>query len=213
MSHFFFTLVEQVIRNISGSFGRKVRYIYYKRKLGRCGTSVFIDEGVFITNPKFIFLGSNIWIDKSVILIAGFGGNPENTKFIPNSSFTKKPGEIHIGSNSHLGIGTIIQGHGGVEIEDYFTTSAGCKIYSLSDDPSKCKKGTFNKTDSFYIATPVKICDNVWLGLNVNVIGNTIGSNSFITTNSVVYKNIPQNSFAEGTPAISKKPRFIDLKK
>lgn len=49
---------------------------------------------------------------------------------------------------------------------------------------------------------PVKIFDNVWLGEGVVVMpGVTIGENSIIGANSVVTKDIPENSIACGVPA------------
>ncbi len=210
MVQFFNNIFEQLIRNISGSFGRKVRYFYYKFRLGSCGKEINIDEGVFFLNPGAIYLGDHIWIDKSVIFIAGLAKNLKNTKQIENSFFSKKSGEIHIGNYSHIGIGTIIQGHGGVEIETNFTSSAGCKIYSLSNDPMKSKHGTMMEQDNDYIISPVKINSNVWLGLNVSVIGNTIGSDTFVTAHSVVYRNIENNSIASGNPAIRVSERFPD---
>jgi galactoside O-acetyltransferase len=208
MHRFYKKLFEQFLRNISGFAGRRLRYLYYRRRLGSCGKNVAIDEGVFLINPGSIFLGDHIWIDKSVIMIAGIAGNPATTKYIPNSSFTKNSGEIHIGNYSHIGIGTIIQGHGGVEIGNYFTSSPGCKIYSLSNDVAKSRQGTFSKETNFYVATPVKIGSNVWLGLNVSVIGNTIGSDTFVAAHSVVSRNIIPNSFASGNPASRIKERF-----
>lgn len=51
-------------------------------------------------------------------------------------------------------------------------------------------------------SAPVIIGSNVWLGMNVIILkGVTIGSNSMISTNSVVTKNIPANVLAGGLPA------------
>ena len=51
------------------------------------------------------------------------------------------------------------------------------------------------------VSKPVKLNDNVWLGLNVVVWkGVTIGKNSFIGANSIVTKDIPENVIAAGNP-------------
>jgi acetyltransferase-like isoleucine patch superfamily enzyme len=200
-------LIEDVLRNFSGGLGRKLRYAYYKYRLGSCGKNVQIDEGVYFVNPKYIKLEDNIWIDKNVILIAGKGGDIQKTKTI-NLDGAPLEGEIIIGRFSHIGISTIIQGHGGIQIGEYFTSSSGCKIYTLSNDPQKCRQGTYGTKEIYYILSPVIIENNVWLGLNVTVIGGYIAKDTFISPNSVVFGTIPANSFASGNPAKFIKSRF-----
>lgn len=49
---------------------------------------------------------------------------------------------------------------------------------------------------------PIKIEDNVWIGINVIVLkGVTIGRNSVVAAGSIVTKNIPPNVIAIGQPA------------
>ncbi len=51
-------------------------------------------------------------------------------------------------------------------------------------------------------SAPVIIGSNVWLGMNVTVLkGVTIGSNTIISANSTVTKDIPDNVLAGGLPA------------
>ena len=51
------------------------------------------------------------------------------------------------------------------------------------------------------VTEPVRIEDNVWLGMNVVVLkGVSIGKNSVIGANSIVVKNIPENVIAAGNP-------------
>lgn len=200
--------IEFFIRNLPGVIGRKIRYWYYKVRLGKCGKNVIIDTGVIIQSPKDVFLGDNIWIDKGVILIAGKLKHltEQNTHGFENAD-KKKIGKIYIGSNSHIGINTIIQGHGGVEILNNFTASAQCKIYSLSNDVHQSLNGTFG-TKNKYILNQIIIEENVWLGLNVSVLKGKIHKNSFIKPNSIVVSTINENSIAEGFPARAIKARF-----
>ena len=116
-----------------------------------------------------------------------------------------------IGNDSHLSIGTIVQGHGGVAIGDQFGSSAGCFIYSLSNDPRRCRFGTVGgaSNDVHYVETPVKIGRNVWLGLKVIVIGGTIHDDVFVKPNALVFvRDIAANQIAEGQPARAIGPRF-----
>lgn len=53
-----------------------------------------------------------------------------------------------------------------------------------------------------YSKGPVKIGNNVWIGRHVSIMpGVTIGDNSIIGANSVVTKDIAENSVAAGCPA------------
>lgn len=203
-----YSVIETLLRNISGGLGRRFRYLYYKSRFRNCGQNIQIDEGVFFENPGNISLGSNVWIDKQCIFITGKLKIPiENiTKQINPESIEE--GALVIGDNVHLGIGTIIQAHGGVQIGDYFTCSPGCKIYSVSNDVKKCKHGTYGEGEKHYIISPIKIEDNVWLGMNVLVLGGTIGKDSFVAANSQVVSDIHENSFAMGTPSEKIKNRF-----
>lgn len=192
-----FDVIESLLRGIEGRMGQLLRYYYFKLRFKKCGRNVIIESGVHISNPGMIELGDDIWIDKNVILIAGKIKDVEkHSRIIENHFFKGSIGEIHIGSNSHIGISTIIQGHGGVYMDKYCTTSAGCKIYSFSNDPKTNKKGTMIETS--YIIHPVMLQENAWLGLNTVLLGHCIGTNSFVKPNSVIYKDVPANFIYDG---------------
>jgi acetyltransferase-like isoleucine patch superfamily enzyme len=210
VKNFFLHIIEDIIRNISGGLGTRLRYSYYKRRLGACGKRVVIDTGVFLVNPRHMRLGDNIWIDKNCILVAGPLELTKNTRQVDSGTIVNR-GEIHIGDNSHIGIGTVIQGHGGVTLAEYFTSSAHCRIYSYSNDYRLSQKGTMgtgNDEDLFYIMSPVHIGKNVWLGLNVSVISTTIGADVFVMPHTVVFKPIAANSVVGGNPAAVLKSRL-----
>lgn len=208
MRQILYLIIEDLIRNISGPLGIRIRRSYYQNRLKQCGKMVVIDTGVFFDKPKSIVLGDNVWIDKNSHFIAGKLENKKEEKI--NQDLNVLQGHIILGNYIHIGINTIIQGHGGVEIGDYFTSSSNCCIYTLSNDPFKCKYGTYNGNvrDVFYINSPVQIESNVWLGLGVIVLGGKIGTNSFIKPHSIITKSIPANSIAQGSPAERVKFRF-----
>lgn len=57
------------------------------------------------------------------------------------------------------------------------------------------------------ISKPVRIYDNVWIGVNCTVLkGVTIGENSVIGANSLVVNDIPANVIAAGIPCTAIKP-------
>ncbi|HEY7160862.1 MAG TPA: acyltransferase [Acidobacteriota bacterium] len=210
----FLNLIEDFLRNFSGSLGFALRRGYYKNRLANCGRQARIDTGVYFSNPGSISLGNNVWIDKNSHLIAGWPAIKEDSikyKVSPTNNIER--GKIIIGNNVHLGIDTIIQGHGGVSIGNNFTSSHGARIYSFSNDPYKCKSGTHHPDEKiYYVLSPVDIRDNVWLGINVIVVGNTIHNDCFIQPGSVVTSDIAPNSIAAGFPAKRIKERFEKVK-
>jgi acetyltransferase-like isoleucine patch superfamily enzyme len=212
LKSFFLNLIEDVLRHISGGLGFALRRWYYRQRLHACGKQVRIDTGVYFSSPGDISIGNDVWIDKNCHLIAGWPGVKETRlKRIQNNAQQLQRGTISIGDHVHIGIGTIIQGHGGVQIGNCFTASAGCRIYSFSNDPFKCKAGTHNYEAGeqiFYVVSPVSIGNNVWLGINATVIGNTIHNDCFIQPNAVVVSDIEAGSIAGGFPAQRIKPRF-----
>jgi len=218
----FFTAVSDLIRFFiiyaPGSLGRKLRYLYYRKRFKRCGKNVLIEEGVIIHNPESISVGDNVWIDRYSILMAGSVDLKDVIcKRRENRHFTGKSGELIIGSCVHIGTFNILQAHEGISIGNNVTTSAGVKLYSLSNYPydqnhreivtfANCMVKERNRVS--YILSPIVVEDGVWIALDCLVLGGRIGRNSFISSQSVVYHDIAENSYASGKPAQRIKDRF-----
>jgi acetyltransferase-like isoleucine patch superfamily enzyme len=200
-----------LLRHISGPLGVRLRRIVYRFSLRECGKGLVIDTGVSLIEPGWISLGDNVWIDKNVVIIAGPAPRHGRVEVRSKCLGTPEPGRVTIGSGAHIGIGTVIQGHGGVMIANRFTTSPYCLIFSRSNDYRKCREGTRKITDEavVYLQTPVCIGDNVWLGAHVSVFGHTIGSDTFVRPGSLVISDIAPNTVADGNPAIRVSDRFV----
>ena len=206
-------LIEDAIRGLSGPLGVRLRRAYYRRRLKRCGARLVVEPGVHIIRPEWISLGDDVWLDRHAILIAGPPSEDAEIDVRSNADVAVAPGEIVVGSYAHIGIGSIIQGHGGVQIGDCFTSSPHAKIYSFSNDHRRCRFGTTRASGrrQHYLQTPVSIGENVWIGMNAVVVGHTIGGNSFVKPGAVVSKKIPENSIVSGVPAASVGERFAEL--
>jgi len=214
-----YSFIESVLRNVSGGVGRRLRYYYYRTRFKSCGTNVQIDEGVILQNPNSISVGSNVWIDKYCILIAGktnLEGRILNRK--ENSDYCGKEGELIIGANVHIAPFCLIQANGGVHMEDGSSLSAGTKLYSLStipNNPFNLSQRTLTspmedkQSEVPYLISSVVFKKNAWAALNCVILpGSTIGEDSFIRSNSVVSNSLPPNSYAAGDPARRIKKRF-----
>jgi len=99
--------------------------------------------------------------------------------------------EVHLGENSGFS-GTVIAAFAGITIGRNVKCGANTLITDSDWHPEDRRSGT---------PKPVRIGDNVWLGVNAVVLkGVTIGENSVIGANSVVTKSIPANCMAAGNP-------------
>lgn len=213
MKNVFYALMESLIRNIGGPVGRKVRYVYYKRRLGSCGRNVVIDTGVIFENPKSIFLGNNIWIDHYALLIGGSVKDEGNIQFKLNKNYEKQIGEVHLNGENHIAPFAIVQGHGGVQIGTGVTIGSGAKVYSLShhyrntlnsDDVKRYLFSSMaNPRDQFFISGPVVIGNGAAVGLNSVVLpGTFVPQGTWIgVSTAVMGQNLQENAVYAGTVA------------
>ncbi len=203
----FFPLIESLIRNIGGPLGIKIRFWYYKNRLGACGKGVRISEGVIITSPKNVFLGENVWIDKYAILLAGAPSPSRNYLKKTNSEFPYKEGELHIEKETHIAEFVVLQSHGGMYIKEKTGVASGAKIYTLShhyrnlndkqDDEQYCFTPMVSDEEQFLISSPVVIGAKTAVGLNSVVLpgthikdGTWLGVNSYIVGKGIDSKAI-----------------------
>lgn len=219
LKNIFLSLIESVLRNISGGIGQKLRFLYYRSRFKSCGKRVKIDSHVLIYNPENIEIGDDVWIMPFTILHGGKKDKlNENRVSLKNNKHLACKDEtlLSIGSQVSIGSHSIIHGYGGLEIEDKVTLSARVSIYSFSHypyNPSRRSEVTYansmiKENPIVCIQSPIKISSGVWLGLGVTVYGGIIGKNTFVTTNSIVIDALPENCIASGHPAAKIRDRF-----
>ena len=199
----FYSFIEDLIRNISGPIGLRLRRYYYGNRAYRCGKRLTIGIGVYIENPQCMKFGDDVWIDNYCSLYAGDPGDlsHRDVKTFRNRKFKQHSGTLSFGSQIHLAPYSIISALAGVEIGDYCTFSTGVKIYSMSNhyrSHSSPKLRSFSnpmvrKEPVSIIKYPIKIGENVFLSTNVTVFGGNIGDDTFVTSNSVIFRDIGSN--------------------
>lgn len=132
--------------------------------------------------------------------------------------FESPEGIIEIGNHSFIGGSTFIS-HSHITVGNNVTIAWGCTIYdhnshsidylerrkdiddelfSLRNGQSVYKNKNWNPVKS----SPIKICDDAWIGMNCIILkGVTIGEGAIIGAGSVVTKDIPAWTIAAGNPA------------
>jgi acetyltransferase-like isoleucine patch superfamily enzyme len=196
-----------------GGLGFRLRYFYYKSRFKRIGKNVRIDVGVHIDGAELVSVGSNVHIDKYCVIATGRNLIGKIYKE-NNPDYLGRPGEISIGDDVHIAQFCILMGYGGISIGNKCVTSAGCKVYSLtntSNDPSEPEKlisiQPYNQAP--FLLGPVVLNENVWLGLNAIVMPSvSIGKDSFCISNSLIFKSFSENSVLAGQPAVLLRRRF-----
>jgi acetyltransferase-like isoleucine patch superfamily enzyme len=112
---------------------------------------------------------------------------------------------IRLGRRSFPGWsqGCYIQARNGIEIGSNLRMGPHVGIISANHDP--------DNYDHWLPAEPIRIGDNVWIGMNSVVLpGAKIGSNVVIGANSVVTHEVPNNVIAAGNPCrvVRQKPPY-----
>lgn len=116
-------------------------------------------------------------------------------------------GNIEIGANSYFNSGKIYSGKNSfVRIGKWCAVGYNVNIHAISHNPDF---STGLENERPFIEASIDIGDHTWIGSNVFILpGVNIGCNCVIGANSVVTKNIPDNSIVGGVPA-----KLIRLKK
>lgn len=106
--------------------------------------------------------------------------------------YIRNLGNLELGNNCCLGSFTKIWNYSMVTIGDDFMTAGNLTINTASH----------NIEDLMPFSKPIKIGKNVWCGVNVTILsGVTIGNDVVIGANSLVNKDVPDNTIVAGVPA------------
>lgn len=121
------------------------------------------------------------------------------------NGYTRFNGREKFGSNINFN-GCRIYGNGRVVFGDNFHSASGLKILTTFHNYN----GTRIPYDRTVVTKDVVIEDNVWIGMDVKIMGGvTIGEGVIIQAGSVVVSDVPKYSIAGGSPAKVFKTRDI----
>lgn len=161
------------------------------------GMNVQIFPLTVFTNPERISIGNNVRIDDFVMIMGGLG--------------------VRIGNYVHIACFSNIGGGGELIMEDFAGMSAGCRIYTGTDDfeGNSLTNPTIPPEFRKPIRSFVRIGKHSILGTNVVVLpGVTIGEGAAIGAGSVVVANIEPWTINAGNPSrvLRKRPSETILK-
>jgi acetyltransferase-like isoleucine patch superfamily enzyme len=126
--------------------------------------------------------------------------------FIVNGPSRLSPNSV-IGDNVKLN-GMEVRGDGYFEIGDNLRSAPGCVIVTRNHNYDD---GDAIPYDDTYIRKDVIIGDNVWLGVDVNVVpGVEIGEGAIVQAGSTVVDDVPRCAIVGGHPAEVISYRDID---
>jgi acetyltransferase-like isoleucine patch superfamily enzyme len=125
------------------------------------------------------------------MLLAGEVAEGRNIDIKTNPEFRFGRGELHVGSQVHIGPQVILQAHGGLEIGNRLTIGAGSKIYTLSHHYRNTKDlrdarqylfGSMVSVDEqFLIEGAVVIKNNSAIGMNCVLLpGSIVPENTWL---------------------------------
>ncbi|MEY8759784.1 acyltransferase [Chryseobacterium tongliaoense] len=138
--------------------------------------------------------------------VAYFSSKNKDVLNVYVNSYCKFSRNTIFGKNNHFN-GCKILGKGIVTFGDNFHSAENLKIMTTYHNYD----GEKIPYDETTITKNVTIEDNVWIGLDVIILGGvTIGEGAIIQAGSVVVKSIPKYAIAGGSPAVVFSNRNID---
>jgi acetyltransferase-like isoleucine patch superfamily enzyme len=212
-------LIGAVVLWIPGGVGSRLRIAYYAARGARIGRGARLDVGVSIDQPHFVTIGSESWIDRFAILIAGEPRPGRETRLVGSSSDgNPSRGHIEIGERCHIGPYVVLSGLGGLRLGDDVTLSTGAAVYSLShhyrswsrpDDRAVVFGSQGPAALQSMLEGPVILEPNVGVGAGSLLLpGTHIGRDSFVRPHAVVSGSWPENSLLAGDPAARTGDRY-----
>lgn len=149
------------MRGMPHLLGMYFRALYYRGRLGRMDSNVFIDQGVFFAFPKGVELKEFSYIDKNVIIMSR---------------------SAKVGRRVHIAPRVFVSGGGDFEIEDYACIATNSNIITSTEvlkDGARCSGPMVSADQRSVYRGKVHIKKDAFIGANVTLLpGVTIEQGS-----------------------------------
>ncbi len=168
-----------------------IRSAYYKVHLRSMGTNVFFDYGVHIWCPENVIIGDDVHLDTGVVI---WGSD----------------GYVNLGSRINIGCYSLIQGRGGVVIENDCGIAPHVAIYSSTHyqwfpDGRRMAASPMSKDEQYIKTGHIKLRHHSYVKYGSLIThgsdGVEIGPYGFVLPNSLVKDNVPAEEMWGGQPA------------
>ena len=214
---------EDMLRSVSGPVGERLRREYWRTRLRSMGKGVRIGVGVQIVGSAYISLGDDVWLDDYTILLAG---PPQESgrvvRIRSNPSYEGQPGELRIGSRTHIAPHVVLSAHGGLSIGSDSGVASGARVYSLShhfrsSEFPRDKESPYAfsplapPSQQSMLQGPVVLEDYSAVGLNAVVLpGSTIGRGAWLGVGGVLMGSLPAGTIRAVKQELIDHPRWPD---
>ncbi len=198
-----------LVGSLPGALGMVLRKTFWPRLFGSCGKGVMFGANVVLRHPGRIHLGNNVVISEQCILDGRSETKSETIALgddviLSNQVMLScKEGTIRIGQGTGVNAGTIVQstndcpvtiGENCILGQRCFVIGGGSYNIDRLDIPIRLQG---IKPDG-----GVRLCDNVWLGGNVTVLGGVcMGCGSVAAAGAVVTRSVAERCVCMGVPA------------
>ncbi len=191
---------------IPGLLGLGLRSLVYPLFFSGMCNKAYIGRSVTLRCPKQIHLALGVMVDDNVQLIAT--SRCSKAIRIGRKSFLRSfvmvnagppDGFVSIGKHCSIGQSTILYGNGGLNIGNNVMISGQCFIVASAHNHTT---GDIPYSEQGYSAKGITIGDNVWIGAGAKILdGVAIGQGVIVGANSVVTRDVPDNTTVAGIPA------------
>lgn len=193
---------------VPGALGLVLRKTFYPMIMNSVGRNVIFGQSVAIRHGLKINIGDNVVIDDGVTLDAKGDKNKgisigADSIVSRNVVLSCKNGDISIGANCTIGIGTLVHAMQGSDVAIGDDVLIGAMSYFIGSGPYVSDELDVPfKKQGMQAQGGIQVADNVWFGSNVQILdGVSIGTGAIIGTSSVVNKNVDTFSISAGVPA------------